>query len=361
MSGPAPRRVLAVRLHGLGDMLMATPALRAMRRAWPQAELTALVGRSIAPVLAGNPNLDRVLAIDEQDFFRRRPLRLLRLALSLRAGRFDLAVVFSRSPTLRRFARLAGCRRVAGLARPRPSEEAAIADWRRTEYQVSEQIRLVEALGAPAAGEEMDFFIPPEARAKAAELLGSGGDWVCLAPGGGVNAASAMTERRWPLAGFARLAEILHQERGLKPVVVGGREDGPLARKLAELCACPILDATGQRLDVSAALLALSRLVVCNDSAPLHLALIAGPPTVALFGPSNHVAVVPPGRANLRIVRSGRDCSPCFWQAKPGMNPRLGRGRGLPCGDDLPLCLAEIEVEQVLAAAGELLDSRPAG
>lgn len=359
-SGWPPQRILIVRLHGLGDVLMITPAIRAMRLAWPRAKLVAVVGRAVRPSLAGNPHLDEIIPIAEEIFFQRRPLALLKLALALRARRFELGVVFSRSRALQTFAKLAGCQQVVSLKRLPPNHPAAIADWRATRYQVEEHLQMLAGLGVAAHGLAMDFFISAQAEARAAKIAPPEAKWAVMAPGGGVNAASRMVQRRWPAERFASLAEALHQVYGLRTIIVGSPGDSGLAQQIIRLVKSPVADATAEdRLDVTAALIRRSRLLVCNDSVAMHLGLIVGTPTVAIFGPSNHQAVLPPGQRLVRVVRAGTDCSPCFWQAKPGIDPRLGRGKPLPCGQALPRCLEEISLEMVLRAAESCLTASP--
>ncbi len=346
-----PRRILLVRLHGLGDTLMTTPALRALRRRYPAAHATMLVGESAAPAVLDNPHLDRLLAVEDSVFFRPRPLALLRLALSLRREAFDLALVFSRSRALRRFTRLSGARRVLGL--PVVEPVATNDDLVRARYEVEDGLDLARAAGAEPLGPDMELVVSERAEAHAeAALAGVARPFAVLAPGGGENPGWSMPQKRWPLARFADLAGALATV-GLPSVVVGGPADSGAARALSAQARRGTTDATGHSLATSAAIIARGSLLVTNDSVAMHVALITHTPFVALFGPTNRHAVLP-ATGSFRVLAPDVPCSPCFWQAKPGLAASAGRGRFAACTRYASSCLESINVASVMQAVSEL-------
>ncbi len=357
MTAAAPSSILAVRLQGLGDVLMTTPALRAARRAWPDARLTMLVGRQAAPAVASNPHLDEVVTVDERLFFGRRLLGLLGLARRLRRRRFDLALAFSRSPALRVWLALAGVRRVRVL--PPRTDEPAPAIWEAAPYEAEENLALLDS-AARGHGTAMDFVIPAAAHARAEALLAplGGRPVLVLAPGGGENAAWRIPQKRWPAARFAELADAAREGWGMAAVVVGGASDGARVREMAARARHPVLDATAESLEVAAGLVARAALLATNDSVAMHLGLILGTPFVALFGPTNPRAVLP-REGRYRVVRAGVACSPCFWQARPRLAPSAGRGAFTGCPHPRSSCLEEIAVADVLRAAESLLEDAP--
>jgi len=351
---PSPQRIAVFRLHGLGDALLTTPAIRALRTTWPHARITAIIGGTAAPALRDNPCLDHLLEIDERPFLRRRPLALLRLGLRLRRERFDLLVLFSRSRALRTWARLTGATTVAGLTHHRDAPDGT---WRDTTYEGDQYLELAASLGAASAGNDLQLTIPTAATAAARALLDSQearSGWLALAPGGGDNAAWDMPQKRWPADRFAAFADRAADRWGLRSLVIGGTQDKALAHDIAARVATPILDATGTPLSTSAALIARSRLLVCNDSVAVHIGLITGTPTVALFGPTNPCAVLPPAPRRVRVVHSALPCAPCFWQARPDLRTATGHG-AFACTVAGPGCLEQLELAPVLAAARDLL------
>lgn len=348
-----PRRLLLVRLHGLGDTLMTTPALRALRRRFPHARITMLVGRAASPALADNPHLDRLRVVDDRVFFGPRPLALLLLALSLRREAADLALLFSRSNALRRFVRLAGARRVLALA-PHTKGAATATEAR---YEVLDNLDLARAAGAEPHGEQMELAVPPEAALRAAALVSAAGRrFVVLAPGGGENPGWSMPQKRWPLERYAALAAALQDRLGLPSVVIGGPGDAAPAPATRPAWPAATIDATGVSLATSAAIISRGSLLVSNDSVAMHLALVTQTPFLALFGPTNPRAVLP-ATGVFRLLAPEVPCSPCFWQAKPDLAQGAGRGQFADCTRFEGSCLEAVEVDDVARAAASLLAS----
>jgi len=206
----------------------------------------------------------------------------------------------------------------------------------------------------------MEFPVATALQARAEAVL-AGGDprgWLVLAPGGGENAAWQMPQKRWPPHRFADLADAARERWGLATVIVGGSGDRDRAREIRSRASAPVLDATAEPLGVSAGIIARARLLVTNDSVAMHLGVITTTPTVALFGPTNPRAVLPPA-GSFRVVRPELPCGPCFWQAKPRIKASAGRGTHVSCSRYAVSCLEEVGLAPVLAAAEELLGYLP--
>ena len=351
-----PRRILAVRLQGLGDVLMATPALRSLKTTWPEAELTLLVGRQAAPAAATSTRIDRLITIDERAFFAPRPLALLFLVARLRTLRFDKAVLFSRSQALRQFARLAGARGIFDIRR---LEE----DGRQLPvYEAAVGLELARAAGARPGRLEMEFPISASAYAHSSVLLGasSRGEWLAVAPGGGENAAWRMPQKRWKPEGFRAVVESLSAEHRLRAVLLGGPADRMLGAQVAAAGGGRVVDLTGRTdLETTAALISRARLLITNDSVAMHLGILTGTPTVALFGPTHPPALLPPDCHNVQVVVPEAGCRPCFWQARDRLHSARGWGRFEPCSCFPTSCLEAVSVESVLAAGRQLLLRHP--
>lgn len=362
----APERVLFIRLHGLGDVLMATPAIRAARQVWPQARLSMLVGQRAAPAVRGLAYLDELIEVPETWFFGHDLKALARLARRLRQQRFDLAIVFSRSAPLYFWAKLAGVRRVishrrwSGLRGPHQESRAGAVL-----YEARQNLDLVLSLlpGLEVTDSDLRLVmdLPEAARERARELLAGlpPGLWLVLAPGGGENAGWAMPQKQWPAAHFGRLAARVHEERGGGCVIIGAPADADLARQISELTLGAAVDATGENdLAVSAALIEAADLLVCNDSVAMHLGLMFDAPTVALFGPTNPAAVLPPDTGRMWVVQAPVDCAPCYWQDAPQVKTKMGRGRGFVCSRPQGPCLNELSPEAVWPLVEDALGHR---
>ncbi len=372
--GPGPRRILAVRLDNLGDVVLLTPALRALRARFPDSHLALLAsatGARAAPLL---PWVDEVFVLDALwqqlspdgadwygDF----------AAISrLRQARFDAAFVFTswaQSPLPPAyFCHLAGIPVRVGESKEfgGATLTTAVDPGPDEEHQALRNLRLVAAAGIPAQGDHLELEVPLPATYSAQRLLrDAGGDplrpYAVVAPG-----ASARS-RRWPaerfgsvVAGLARL--------GLASVIVGGPTDHDLAATVLEAAGpgvgVPGSGGEGVRIaaagdvvpagpvDLSgrtsvpemAALVAGAALVVTNNSGPMHLAEAFGRPMVVTFAGTELESQWEPRHAPARLLRRPTACHPCY---------------GFDCPYDLA-CL-DITPAQVLAAAADLLHPAP--
>jgi heptosyltransferase-2 len=361
---PATARILVVRAAGIGDLLLAVPALRTLRSALPHASLDALVTPPAAPLLRESPLVDHVIAFDKAvwdyapDWLRApRQLRPLpRLWRALRAGRYD-AVLLLHHQTLR-FGRL---KYRALLAAARPALSIGLDNGRAPFFDVSVAdegfgVRHEAEYALDIVAAALGIHPPPLSGATLADLgwddLAAGPratpPLVVLHPGSGAYSLA----RRWPVSRFAVVARTLHREYGARVAVVGGAQDAAVTLELARLLEAPpwlTLQPAGASLRATAGLLARASLFLGNDSLPMHLAAAAGTPIVAIFGPSNHRAWAPLPAADggpAVIVRRDLTCSPCFYR---------GQSLGTPEGCPPRPCLAELDVPIVLRHARALL------
>ena len=368
--GPRPS-ILIVKLATLGDLLLTTPALRALRRRYPGARLDVLTTPASAPLLASSPHVDHVWTLDTSVFAARgrtaahfgAQVEIVGRVWTLRQTNYD-ALALAHHLTLSS-GRLKHRALVAAI-RPRlvVGLDNGHGDWldvRVPDAGFGEQheadyfLRLAEALGAHPTGGDRRL---DGADLGWSDLLMSrpGEDQplrIALHPGSGLYSIA----RRWPMESFVELARRLHEHTGAAIVVIGGREDGALADCLLSQLGRPdwaTLQAhTGTPRDL-AETLAGSDLFVGNDSFPMHLAVALKIPTVAIFGPSNVRAWGPyaPGAGLAVAIRRGDlPCSPCVYR---------GHALGTPAGCPERPCLNQLPVSSVLRAALRLLSRRDA-
>lgn len=361
MTSFSPSRILAIKLADIGDLLLVTPALRALRSAFPQAQLDLLVTPGSAVALEGADLYHRLLFFDKAPFDHPRDaLRvgswgdLLRLARELRAGRYDTVILFHhlslRFGALKHAALLlaTGAPRRVGLDNGR----GRFLTHRRpdpgfgVQHELDYWLDLAALVGAPAVSRQPEIALAGPDRDIAGSWLPPGDrPTVALHPGSGGYSLA----RRWEPAKFARLGLRLRQELNARLVLVGTPADG--TAELAAQLGPELVDLGGRTsLTQLAAVLERCDLLIGADSGVLHVASAVGTPTVALFGPTNHRAwapALPPGR--LTVIRSGSACSPCAYTR-----------RGLGCPDGCPqrTCMAMISVDRVLKAAKRSLAGR---
>lgn len=347
-------RILVVRLADIGDVLTATPALRALRARYPAAALHLLTTPAAAKAVRADL-VDRIVIAPRN--LAHRPAELpatLALLRDLRAQRYD-AVLFlhhlSSTAGVLKYRLLAAATGAAVLA----GLDNGHGGWlnRRVpdagfgaQHEVSYALAVAALLDARLPVTDPAALIAPDAPADAARasaLLAALGPrpWVALHPGSGGYALA----RRWDTDKWAALADALVQQYGAAVVLLGSPADGADAVQAA--MTQPALNLAGRTsLPVLAALLAQCDLFLGADSGVMHLAAASGTPLVALFGPSNPAAWGPwTPLSPSAVVRLGLRCSPCSY---------VGQGVGLRTGCWHRSCLADLTPAQVLAALAEL-------
>ena len=336
-------RILVRAPTWIGDAVMATPALRALRAAQPRAEI-ALEGRpAVGALLGGLASFDRFLADPG-----RGPRAALARARALRSARFDWAVLLPDSPRAALGPFLARVPRRVGYARE-PLRRALLTEalappregGRAHALPMSERyLRITRHLGCPDRGDRLELAVDPAAaeaveRELARRGAGAQERLLVVAPGAAFGPA-----KRWPTGHFAAAAELVARRLGLLPVVAPGPGEAGLARAIAgamRVHALALVDPTPD-LPQMKALVARAALVLTNDSGPRHLAVALGRPVVVAMGPSDPRTTAQQLERQ-RVLREPVPCSPC------------GRRR---CPID-HRCLTRLRPERALAAAEELL------
>ncbi len=281
---PPPRRVLVIVTRRIGDVLMATPVFRSLKRAWPNAVLDALVFSSTADALTGNADVDHVRAIPERPGILQHIVFITKLF-----RRYDLAIslVAGDRPTL--YAWFAGRRRV-GLLLPTQKER-----WKRrllhqwVPYDLAEKhtilthLSILEPLGVPGSA-EVTVGWGRDSEQRVGQMLAPlrGGRYVVL------HLYPKFNYKMWSDAGWLDLAQWITAQ-GLRIVLTGSGDSDELAyvSRLAGGMNEPLNLAGQLTLGESACVIAQSSAYVGPDTALTHMAAALGVPTVAFFGPTD--------------------------------------------------------------------------
>jgi lipopolysaccharide heptosyltransferase II len=348
------RNILAVRLDTIGDVLMTTPALRALRSV-ENTRITLLTSSAGARVAALVPEIDHVVTYeapwmkhtDPSD-----PAVDLLVAEDLAGRGFDAAViftVFSQSPLpAAMLCRLARIPRRAAHCRENPYH--LLTEWiRETEpergirHEVRRQLDLVAALGRTTSDERLSLRVPDAARRRVRELLRREGldtvdPWVAVHPG-----ASAPA-RRYPAGGYADAASLL-SHAGFRVVFTGTGSERPLIEPIRSAMDARSWSLAG-RLDLAdlAALIEAAPVLVTNNTGPAHVAAAVGTPVVDLYALTNPQHT--PWRVPSRVLFEDVPCRNCF---------------GSICREGHHRCLRGVAPPAVAAAAIELFERRRDG
>ena len=307
----------------VGDVVMATPAIRAIRERFRGAHMALVVHSRVEAVLRGAPWFDEVIVYDPDESGRL--CASLACIRRLRAGRFELGLVFPNSFRSALMMRLGGVKRRVGYARDVRSALLTDAVPRRRRdgrflptYMVDYYLRLCEAAGIGADSRDMALPFTEADRQRADRILRSqatppGVDLFLLHPG-----AAFGPSKRWPTDRFARLAELLREDFGARVAIIASPAERDAAEAIVMAAGVPITDlsACGIDLHLLKCVIARSRLLVTTDSGPRHYGVALGVPTVCIMGPT-HPAYSTSGLPHDHVVRLDVDCGPCQRKACP--------------------------------------------
>ena len=342
-------RILIVKLGSIGDIVHTLPALAAIRKALPHAEISWVVERRASEILRDNPLLDRLIVIDTKALRRglmsgetlRAPRQQLR---QLRASAFELALDFQGLLKSASIARLSGAHRVFGFSSDSLREPASRILLSKS-IRISKNLHVIRknlalAAGAlrisvPANAEDMEFPIATsaahQAEARNAELL-TNGNYAILNPGGG------WPTKLWSAERFGRLADELWSHHRVHSLVTYGPGEAQLAETVLQYSKSGKARAVSLSLKGFYELAKRAQVYVGGDTGPTHLAIAAGTPIVGLYGPTEWWRHGSLRAADICVDRVDIDC-------RVDCNRRA-------CSKWI--CM-DIEVERVLHAVGERL------
>jgi predicted lipopolysaccharide heptosyltransferase III len=331
------KRVLVIRLRSIGDTVLTTPSLDALRRFLPDARIDILLEDWVAPILDGFDAVDNVLVFKKDDLKSR-----LKMALQIRREKYDAVINLHGGTTSGFFVRASSAKYRIGYDfyryRKFYTHIFPIADcikfWQTDKLHSAEQ--MLGLLGL--AG------IPVEDKPKS--RLGVSQDskfkiqnYALIHP------VAAFDTKQWATENFARVAEFL-SEKGLQIVAVATRKEREILEKLKKLSKVPIQVFDDLTLPEITALAAKARIFVGNDSGIAHIAAAMNTPTVVIFGSSNRTHWRPWTDAPNEIVYENLPCQPCA---------------GHFCKEfDQPKCILSVKTENVLHTIEKVLPTKPA-
>jgi lipopolysaccharide heptosyltransferase II len=309
------RKILLIRLRRIGDIVLTTPAVRALKLALPQAELSYVVEEPYRRLVEGNPDLAEIIVVPKAQTGR----DFAALVRRVRKAAFDAVLDFHSGPRASLLSLLSGAKIKIGY---RIKYRGFIYDVRIPRrpdgvrvHSVENHVNLVRALGVPVT--DVPELVVPEARpeeaATVSRFLGENGLTAGVEGLPIVLHIGAGTKfREWGAENMAGLVGLLEKRPGVRVILIGGQEDRTIEAAVLER-APGTLSLVGQiNLAETRELIARAALFAGPDSGPMHIAAATGTPIVAWFGPNvtAHVAPWKP-RAEARIIEKDLDCRPC--------------------------------------------------
>jgi heptosyltransferase-2 len=339
-----PRRILVRGTNWLGDAVMTTPALLRLREKFPNAHIALLTPEKMRGLWLHHPAVDETISFAPDE-------GIFTTAKKLRAGRFDLALALPNSPRSAIETWLARIPQRVGCARPwrnffltqtvAPRSDAAkmrkhsvgeikklishlpppISNFPATAHQIHEYLHLAAALGANPEPVAPQLFVTPDEFEATKRRFGLE---KLMNPIFGLNpGAEYGPAKRWPVEKFIAAAQEIQRRTNCFWLIFGGRGDGEIANQIASQfpsASSHLLNLAGKTsLRELMAMLKLCRVLLTNDSGPMHVAAALGTPVVAPFGSTSPELTGPglPGDPRHRLLKSDAPCSPCFLRECP--------------------------------------------
>ncbi len=290
-------RILCIRPDGIGDMVCALPAFAALRLAHPGAHLTVMASPLNAPIIQADPAVSETLVVDRQGPHQG-ARGMYALVRSVRRARYDAVIVMRTATYTNVLAATSGAAlRVGYKGKPGSCWLSHALDGGHThgsEHEVVRSMRLADALGVSATAADPVITLTDEESAWASRWLADNGidDG---APFVGVHPGGSSADKRYPEDRFGKAASRLSAEmRSTVPTVVfGGPDDAARVAGVQDGVEGVAVSAGSLTLRQLICLIARARVMLVNDSGPMHMAAAARVPLVAIFGPTDHVRWMP--------------------------------------------------------------------
>jgi heptosyltransferase-2 len=336
------KRILIIQTAFIGDVILCTPLIKVLRETFPEAFISFLLIPETENVLENNPHLNELLVYDKR---KKRGLgSFLQIVTRVKQGRFDLAIIPHRSLRSALLAYLSGIPERIGFDRAAGSFLfTRKVVYRANAHEVDRNLSLLSSFGSDLSDSSPELFPSSEDSSFARKLLSAAGiaegdEIVGVAPG------SVWATKRWLPERFAEISDLLLKEAGAKVVFLGSEEDRTLCERIADsMTENPVIAAGKTSVLQSAAIMSLCRVILSNDSAPVHIASAMRIPVVAIFGSTVPEFGFAPCGVDHLIIQKQLDCRPC------GIH---GKRR---CPEKHFRCMQDISTEEVFEAVLSLV------
>ncbi|MCZ6678729.1 MAG: glycosyltransferase family 9 protein [Candidatus Poribacteria bacterium] len=273
------QRILILRMGPLGETLLTTPVIRALRKRFPEAHIAYMVAPTREELVSANPNLDEVISYEKSvpKLIYGMAKRSFQMAVVLQPTfRLVLHTFLARIPFRVGFETNSGRKRLLHVAVPNNPAQ----------HETARYLDVVRGLGIEPDTDEPEMFVDEAARKWADVFLVNAG----VSPDRpliGLNPGAGSTYRRWSKMGFAKVGDWLHRKYGAQILITAGGWEKTLPHKVANLMSSKPIIVTGTTPMQLGAVIQKCNLFISNDTGPMHMSVAVKTPTVALFGASN--------------------------------------------------------------------------
>ncbi len=281
------RNILIIRTDRVGDVILTTPMMAALRQNYPEARISVLVSVSTLELVEGNPHLNEIL-VDDRHGKHQGFWGFFRLVRGIRQKNFDAAFVMHTKNRTNSLCFLAGIPHRIGYKNKKfgflLTEPIADTRWQGLKHEVDYCLDVLKELGILSRESNLYLSVSRSAKEWAQRFLEQNqvkesDRLVAIHPG------ASCISKRWNPERFAEVANELFEKKGFKVILVGSKDNKDIIQKVKESFHHPVIDAIGQTtLGQLAGLFERCQLLISNDSGPVHMASALGVPVISIFG-----------------------------------------------------------------------------
>ena len=338
----SPKRILIVERLLLGDIIVITPLLRALKRHFPEAKIDVLIQPSMKDVLSGNKEIENIILYSDQEL-KNNPKGVAREL----EGKYDLGVILNYgSYTISKILHDAKIPYRIGATKAGLLTGRGFFLTKKTKptfaikHKVEHHMDVVRTIGVDIEDKHLEVHIPAEAEVNVRKILKAGGincsDQIIA-----IHVAPQHKTHRWYNDRFAKVADALIRKYGVKIVFTGIEKDAPLIVEIQKIMDFPSVSVAGKTsIKEYFALIKSARLLISVDTSAMHVGSAVGTPTIALFGAGNPTMWRPYGDRHMVIYKEREACTGCLRHS---------------CNLRDMECMRAISVEDVLKAADDII------
>ncbi|MFH1594353.1 MAG: lipopolysaccharide heptosyltransferase II [Candidatus Omnitrophota bacterium] len=338
----ASRNILVIKIGALGDVILAAPSIKALRKKFTGATIKLLVGMEHRDIYSNSPYIDEIIVYD----FKQRDSGIsgiLRIARRLRGENFDMVVDFQNNKKSHLLSFLSCCPKRYGYDNGKLSFllNRKIKDKKIPTGPIEHQEKVLALLGIYNIDKKLELWPSKKDEEWADSFLKS--HWVTEGTklvAFNIGSSPRWMTKLWPLEYFADVSNRLTRNLGIRVMLIGSESRDPRAEEFMDKVKCrPIMAMGKTSISKLVSLIKRCDLLLSSDSAPMHIAAGTGTPFVALFGPTDPARHVPPAM-NYRVIKKDIPCAPCYSAS---------------CDKGI-VCMSEIRPEKVYRSILKLLE-----
>ena len=313
---PSPEKILVIRSGAIGDVLMSTPLLTAIRRKYPKAEVCYMVGKWSSQALKNNPNINKIIEFEDETIYKKNLIEVLKLIEKIRKEGFDLCFVLDKSWLWGLFAWMCSIKFRIGFDRKGEGFAYNISvPFEGIKYELEHNLDLARKIGMKVVDKKMRIYYDKKDLTNAENFLRNNKiknrALIGIAPGGAVNPGQNFLEKKWPEKKYIELIKkILKMRKNYCIVLFGGLSDKSLLEYLKnKINSKKIIIAPLSCIQITYLLMNKCKVIITHDSGAMHIAGATNSKIIALFGPTPSKRFAP--RNSIVLEVKSKEC-PCY-------------------------------------------------